>query len=536
MVREIWEIEISHEGLNKYRHIRGTDKYVVERKAAEQQRTWEEMWEKKQVAEQKRREREQAANEKDKKKQLALEKTKEAQELLTDIENILHHTIDIDDTIDWQSLIDNSEYPVEKPATPEKIPLPPPPDIGFFKSLIPGNKKRKLEEWEEEKEKVREKAKDLEIEHKKAIQKWEKDKEIYLRKQASSNKKIQEQENAYFRKDPNAIEDYCEMVLSNSVYPETFPQDWDLEYNSNNKILIVDYLLPNHEQVPALKEVKYIISRNEFKDVLLSASVFNKMYDSLLYQIPIRTIHELYEADAVKAIDSIVFNGWVKSRDKATGQEVKPCILTVQASGDEFLSIDLRHIEPKACFKKLKGIGSSKLYSLTPVAPIMQIDREDTRFVSPYDVADDLDESVNLAAMDWQDFEHLIRELFEKEFAQSGGEVKITRASRDAGVDAVAFDPDPIRGGKIIVQAKRYTNVVGVSAVRDLYGTVVNEGATKGILVTTADYGPDAYDFAKGKPITLLNGGNLLHLLEKHGHQARIDIKEAKKILAEQDD
>lgn len=250
MVREIWEIEISHEGLNKYRHIRGTDKYVVERKAAEQQRTWEEMWEKKQVAEQKRREREQAANEKDKKKQLALEKTKEAQELLTDIENILHHTIDIDDTIDWQSLIDNSEYPVEKPATPEKIPLPPPPDIGFFKSLIPGNKKRKLEEWEEEKEKVREKAKDLEIEHKKAIQKWEKDKEIYLRKQASSNKKIQEQENAYFRKDPNAIEDYCEMVLSNSVYPETFPQDWDLEYNSNNKILIVDYLLPNHEQVP----------------------------------------------------------------------------------------------------------------------------------------------------------------------------------------------------------------------------------------------------------------------------------------------
>jgi restriction system protein len=56
----------------------------------------------------------------------------------------------------------------------------------------------------------------------------------------------------------------------------------------------------------------------------------------------------------------------------------------------------------------------------------------------------------------------------------------------------------------------------------------MNEGATKGILVTTTDYGPDAYDFAKGKSITLLNGANLLYLLEKHGHQARIDIKEAK--------
>ena len=71
---------------------------------------------------------------------------------------------------------------------------------------------------------------------------------------------------------------------------------------------------------------------------------------------------------------------------------------------------------------------------------------------------------------------------------------------------------------------------MGVSAVRDLYGTVLNEGATKGILVTTSDYGSDAYEFAKGKPLTLLNGSNLLFLLEKHGHKAKIDLQEAKKI------
>jgi restriction system protein len=118
--------------------------------------------------------------------------------------------------------------------------------------------------------------------------------------------------------------------------------------------------------------------------------------------------------------------------------------------------------------------------------------------------------------------------LFEAEFAVSGGEVKVTQASADKGVDAIAFDPDPIRGGKIVIQAKRYTNTVGVSAVRDLYGTLMNEGANKGILVTTSDYGPDSYDFAKDKPITLLNGGNLLSLLEKHGTKAIIDIKAAK--------
>jgi len=41
-----------------------------------------------------------------------------------------------------------------------------------------------------------------------------------------------------------------------------------------------------------------------------------------------------------------------------------------------------------------------------------------------------------------------------------------------------------------VLQAKRYTRTVDVAAVRDLYGTVVNEGANRGILVTTASYGP----------------------------------------------
>jgi restriction system protein len=163
---------------------------------------------------------------------------------------------------------------------------------------------------------------------------------------------------------------------------------------------------------------------------------------------------------------------------------------------------------------------------------VIKINREDSRFIDSYGVVEGVSPDTNLALMDWQDFEHLIREVFEKEFSGNGGEVKVTQGSRDGGVDAIAFDPDPIRGGKIVIQAKRYTNTVGVSAVRDLYGTVMNEGATKGILISTSDYGPDAYEFAQGKPITLLNGSNLLHLLDKHGHQATIDLKEAKKVLA----
>jgi hypothetical protein len=66
------------------------------------------------------------------------------------------------------------------------------------------------------------------------------------------------------------------------------------------------------------------------------------------------------------------------------------------------------------------------------------------------------------------------------------------------------------------------------SGHRDLFGTVINEGANKGILVTTATYGSDAYEFAKDKPLTLLSGGELLSLLAAHGHRAKIDLQEAK--------
>jgi len=230
---------------------------------------------------------------------------------------------------------------------------------------------------------------------------------------------------------------------------------------------------------------------------------------------------------------SVVFNGWVRSIDRATGVEVHACVMSMEARKDEFLAINLRHVDPKACFKKLKGVSASKLIELSPVKPLITVSREDNRFIDGYDVADALDDRTNLAAMDWQDFENLIREIFGKEFSKGGGEVKITQASRDGGVDAVAFDPDPIRGGKVVIQAKRYTNTVGVSAVRDLYGTVHNEGANKGILVTTSDFGPDAYAFAKDKPLTLISGGELLYLLAQHGHSAKIDLAEAKRIAAE---
>ena len=123
--------------------------------------------------------------------------------------------------------------------------------------------------------------------------------------------------------------------------------------------------------------MRYIQTRDEFEEKFLTDAAKRKLYDSLVYQITLRTIHELNEADVVEAIDSIVFNGWVKSVDLGTGQEITPCIVSIQANREEFLAINLYNVDPKVCFKTLKGIGSTQLHSLTPIAPLLKIDRED---------------------------------------------------------------------------------------------------------------------------------------------------------------
>ena len=560
----MWEIEIRHEGLNKYRKIRGSDQAVVEEKAFMQQREWEDIWSKKLA-------REKATKNVEESKNMALGLTQEAEAAILAIEKTLIAYLEGGPFIlDWNKLKDKGKFTIAKPtkATPKTnskktIPRMPletdeiyKPKIGFWDSLFAKARQEKINEarsrferdfkfWVESKASIEKYNQDelsryrgqlalASSEHEIKLKQWEEEKQKFFAAQEYFNSKIDNRKKEYEQGTEEGIKDLISLVISSSKYPAYFPQEYTLEYNAETHMLVVEYILPVPENLPNLKDVKYIQTKNEFKETYLSEGSTSKLYDDLLYKMTLRTIREILDADIKKHIHAIVFNGWVNSTDKATGKEYSACILSIQTERDEFMDINLSQVDPKVCFKKLKGIGSSKLFSLTPVAPILKINRNDSRFVSSYDVAEYLDDSVNLAAMDWQDFEHLIRELFEKEFNTTGGEVKITRASKDGGVDAVAFDPDPIRGGKIVVQAKRYTNTVGLSAVRDLYGTVLNEGANKGILVSTADYGPDAYSFAKDKPITLLDGGNLLHLLQKHGHRARIDLKEAKIVLAEQ--
>ena len=510
----MYQIELSHPGLHKHRIIRGRDRYVVEQKAAAQQAAWAEQWERKQEIEARR----QALSDG---KQEAEDRTLEAADILRSLEGILSHTLKVNDAIVWDSLRNLKSFSEPTPKAPDRATFE--PRFNFIERLFASLRTRKEEDAAQRYSEAWSAWKASQVD-------WERRKAQYEAQRIATNARVDDFERRYKTAEPSAIEEYIDLVLSRSEYPNFFPREAEVSYSAESKTVGIDYELPSFDDLPRLKEVRYVSSRGDFKETYLKEVEAQRLYDSALYQVCLRTIHEIFEADAIDAADSVGFNGWVESVNRGTGKLTRACILSIVVSRKAFEEVALANVDPKACFRSLRGVAASQLSGMVAVAPVMQMNRDDPRFIPSVETISKLTEGKNIAAIGWEEFEHLIREVFERELKATGGEVKVTRASRDEGVDAVAFDPDPIRGGKIIIQAKRYTNTVGVSAVRDLYGTVVNEGATKGILVTTSTFGPESHAFAQGKPIVLMDGSNLLHLLSRHGTVARIDLKEAKQL------
>jgi len=170
-----------------------------------------------------------------------------------------------------------------------------------------------------------------------------------------------------------------------------------------------------------------------------------------------------------------VFNGYVSAKDRATGQPVRPLLLSVHADRDTFSKIvlDEPELDPTACLRGyLNAVISPHPWDLEPVKPVLQFDLKS-----------------------W-----------------------VTQASKDEGVDGVAVNEDPIVGGLCIIQAKRYSRIVDVESVHALAGVMDAKNAAKGVLVTTSWVGKASRDFAKdkGHRIQIIEGRELKHLLREH--------------------
>ena len=464
----------------------------------------------------------------------AEEKNTELALKLEDFKSILTKTLSVDDRIEFNALKASLKYVEFKPPKDLATSGPEPKLDEFLAKakqpsglsrIMPGagkkyerakealiadfkDAKRSYEEGE-----VRRKVKLAELQAE-----YDRKKLEFLSEANRRNQEIDELENAYKNGEPFAVVTYDNMVLERSEYPEEFPQEFQVAYSPESRQLVIDYELPSPAIVPKIAEHRYIKAQDTIQEKPRKESEIKELYQDLVTSICLRSLHEVFEADQGNHLDSAVFSGFIQTVDPATGKDIRPYLISVRTTKGTFNSIELSKIDKRACLRNLGAQVSPRPFEVQPIKPIIEFNMVDKRYVSQSDILSDLESRPNLMELNPFEFENLVSNLFQK----MGLDTKQTRSSKDGGVDAVAFDARPIVGGKVVIQAKRYKTTVGVSAVRDLYGTMLNEGANKGILVTTSGYGPDAFEFAKDKPIELIDGGGLLYLLDQVGISARI--------------
>ncbi|MFF3253176.1 restriction endonuclease [Actinacidiphila glaucinigra] len=315
--------------------------------------------------------------------------------------------------------------------------------------------------------------------------------------------------------DPEAAVEYFSAALYASAgWPEGLPRRLTAAYDAPARQLVVNWELPKYDIVPEAKLVRYMPGADQDKETARPVAQRRELYRDVLAQCVLLALRDLFAADEFAVLESVALNGFVDDHDPATGQRAEIFVATVMATRTSFAPLNLEQVSAVDCLADgLRGQLSPRPDQRTAIRPYrLPGDVGGTGIVSHGGEEPDLYEMDPIA------FESLVADLFRA----MGMDAVTTQRSNDGGVDVQAEDPAPIRGGKIVVQVKRYRNTVPPSAVRDLYGTVQDAGANKGVLVTTSGFGPGSHTFANGKPLELIAGAELVDLLHRHGLSGRL--------------
>lgn len=323
-------------------------------------------------------------------------------------------------------------------------------------------------------------------------------------------------EDAFNRDGADSMTAAIEAVVGQLPDDDGLRGDWRAVFAPETRELVVEVDFPGQEVVPAVAQFRYKASSPpEVVPQPRKEIEVKQQYARLVACLALRAIDEVLAISPPSLVNTIAFNGHVRSKDRATGKAIRPCLVSVRSTRADFeeLVLDEPALDPVLCLRHLNAIVSQHPYDLEAVRPVVTFDLGKYKFAPEVDVVAGLDSRPDLMALDPIEFEHLIRRLFEA----YGMKAWVTQASRDDGVDAVATNEDPMTGGLCIIQAKRTKNTVPAEAVRALAGVMHDKAAAKGILITTAWFGKTSLDFAyRTGRMQLIDGRGLKALLQEH--------------------
>jgi restriction system protein len=204
-----YSVEMYDEGLKEHKIVSAPELDILENKIDLQVQKWNEKWEKIVAKQRAEAEKISSIEEADK-------RTEEAQEAVRTIDQLLLHTLSVDDTVNWEVLKRYDEFPEKCPDKPNpKIkreypqkPIKEEPSFTLLDKLIKSRKEKKIKEteeryldavarWEEIKSEIDQYNLNLEKEYEEEIEQWKKDvqewenrKKEFEQEQAAYNKKI----------------------------------------------------------------------------------------------------------------------------------------------------------------------------------------------------------------------------------------------------------------------------------------------------------------------------------------------------------
>lgn len=287
------------------------------------------------------------------------EESRELAQQITSYTNILKHTLSINDKINWE---DNKMSELFGKTLYKENYFYNIPKESFFDSIFFWRKNKRLKMLAA-----------AEQEFAKAQYEFNKEKTEYENEAKTYNQELLEFKKAFEAGDEEAVIEYVTKVLNDSEYLPEIVRDFEINYNKDSKSLLIDYVLPSPNDVPNIKELKFVKSAKEIRDVPFKKGEFESFYDGIISQIVLRTLHEVFESVYTDAINMIIFNGMTSAIDKATGQAVEPYILSVLTYRGQFEAINLSKVDPIACLGALEAkmvIPFTKLESITVIGNI----------------------------------------------------------------------------------------------------------------------------------------------------------------------
>ena len=170
------------------------------------------------------------------------------------------------------------------------------------------------------------------------------------------------------------VKDALKNLIDNPKQPNV--SEWVYEVEA-----ILEEINENNEEawilIDGIKKQGDAFQRSE-NLVALLRQLIKKKYDNVLYQVVLQTLNYIFTISSeYQLIDTVVLNGKVHTIDRATGNEIEPCILSISVARDAFEGLNLEAIDPKAWFRSAKGVSAVTLANIAPVAPVVSMSRED---------------------------------------------------------------------------------------------------------------------------------------------------------------